>query len=485
MTTLGIELCDADLQTVALDQSGLRLLPVAEGAAPLGWPGFVYHDGEKFHFGRAGEDAWFVQPRRVCLTFWQKLSHESSPLTVGGKTQSYSEIAFYFFRDYLQRLAKAQGAAEKVVLAVPGAFLKDAGTEEERVGLLLGMAGELKLPVAGIVDMACAALCDPRSGGFNPALPVVVVDVHLQGADVSLVAAEQQLERKAFRHLPQSGFAQLFRHLNGTMGNRFLRHTAFDILEDGQIEQSFYRQLKDFTLGGAAEYRFQINTGNRGYEMLAKREQLEADAQPLMGALVQAVLAFVQDAGQSPALCTVALPDRTARLPGLEGRLRATGFTRLLRLPEGAAAAGAATTGQTRWPVVDLADVPVASALPLADARRAVGAPWEARLKKPPSAGPRPAPTHAIFEGIGFALAGDGRFTIGAKSAGCDVVLPETFNDAGNCVVQFVREGARLWLLEPAAAARTEVGAGDRIVVRCGTLTAEVLFARCPGGAGA
>src|SRR5581483_11039458 len=105
---------------------------------------------------------------------------------------------------------------------------------------------------------------------------------------------EEKLGRKDFLHLPHSGYAQLLKHFTSTMGNRFLRHTAFDILEDGRIEQTFFRQTKDFLLGEAPEHRYQINTATRTYEMIAKREQLASDAQQFVQSLVQGLQTFVQ-----------------------------------------------------------------------------------------------------------------------------------------------------------------------------------------------
>src|SRR4051812_38418761 len=336
MATLGIEMCDAGFQAASCRNSDAQCLSIADANGVLDWPGFAYHDGQKFSFGRAAEDQWFVHPRRVAHTFWARLAHEPSTIGPIGKAAAFSELAYHFFRDFTTRVADTS-TNDKLVLAVPGAYLKDAATEEEKIGLLLGMVGELKLPLAGIVDMACAALCDPRANGFNPALPVVVVDLHLEGADITLVSTEERLERKDFIHLPQSGFAQLLKHLTGTMGNRFLRHTAFDILEDGRIEQTFFRQTKDFLLSGAPEHRFQINTSSRTYEMLAKREQLATDTQAFSTTLVQGLQNFLHNSPHASEPCSVALTDRTARVPGLETRLRTAGFHRLLRLPAGAA----------------------------------------------------------------------------------------------------------------------------------------------------
>lgn len=491
MATLGIDLCDAAFQAAVAENETARPLAVTDAQGSADWPGFAYFDGQGFAFGRAAEDNWCVHPRRVAHTFWARLAHEPSTIGPIGKPAAFSELAFHFF-SFFARRANAAASAEKVVLAVPGAYLKDPATEEEKIGLLLGMAGELKLPLAGIVDSACAALCDPRAGGFNPALPVVVVDLHLEGADITLLAAEERLERRDFIHLPQSGFAQLLKHFTAAMGNRFLRHTAFDILEDGRIEQLFFRQTKDFLLNGAPEHRFQINTAKRTYEMLAKRDQLAADAQAFVTTLVSGLQAFLHQSPHASEPCTLALTDRTARVPGLEARLRAAGYHRILHLAAGAAACGAARIGESRHrPAADLADVPVDTAVPVALARRTAAAPWEARLQKLRANGAtRPLPTHAVLDGIGHAITPGPRFTIGASSLGADVALPAAFEVADDCAIPIVRDGGRLWFVDHAAqpagvpaapAARTAVEAGDRIMVRCGAASAEILFAHCNG----
>ncbi|HUR58971.1 MAG TPA: hypothetical protein VM029_14755 [Opitutaceae bacterium] len=490
MPTLGIELCDAGFQAASCDKTESQCLSVADGTGVLEWPGFAHFDGNKFAYGRAAEDAWFVHPRRVVHTFWSRLAHEASTLGPVGRAASYSELAFHFLREFMERTRGLSPGHEKVVLAVPGTYLKDTATEEEKIGLLLGMAGELKLPLAGVVDMAAASLCDPRASGFNPALPVIMLDLHLEGADITLLTTDEKLERKDFIHLPGSGYAQLLKHLTATMGNRFLRHTAFDILEDGRIEQTFFRQTKDFLLRGAAEHRFQINTAARTYELLAKREQLATDALTFVNMLVQGLQTFVHNSPHGAEPCTVALSDRTAVLPGLETRLRAAGFGRILRLPPGAAACGAARIGENDLRVHhDLADVPVLTSAPLSLARRSAAAPWEARLQKLRHAGPRPSPTHVILDGIGHAIGGAPRFTIGNAGLGSDLALPETFSSADDCSIPIVREGGRLWFLDTTVArdtgtsqqpVRTTVEAGDRLTIRCGAASADVLFAHCP-----
>jgi hypothetical protein len=306
-----------------------------------------------------------------------------------------------------------------------------------------------------------------------------------------LLGTEEKLERKDFIHLPQLGYAHLLKQVTGTMGNRFLRHTAFDILEDGKIEQTFFRQTKDFLVSESGEWRYHINTATRGYEMIAKREQLAADSHTFVVALVQGLQSFLQNSLHSSEPCTVALTDRTAHLPGIETRLRSAGFNRLLRLPKGAAACGAARIGAARMTVPDdLADVPLEKAVPLVDSRRSTSAEWEARLQKTRHSQTNPAPTHAILDGMGHALGAKPRFMIGLADLGADLVLPDGFNGTEDCAVPLVNESGRVWFVDAGPArpgfepsgsgSRTLINAGDRLTVRCKNASADILFAHCP-----
>src|SRR5947209_20615065 len=124
MPTLGIEMCDAGFRAASCKQNEAQLLAVSGGDGTIDWPGFAYHDGQKFWFGRTAEDAWFVHPRRVAHTFWARLAHEPSSIGPAGKPAAFSELAFHFWREFMQRVAVAHPATDKIVLAVPGAYLK-------------------------------------------------------------------------------------------------------------------------------------------------------------------------------------------------------------------------------------------------------------------------------------------------------------------------------------------------------------------------
>ncbi len=487
--THGIELCDANFQAARLEGEEPHLIRIAGSGADASFPGFALHDGGDYVFGQPAEAAWFVQPRKVVHTFWSKLNHDSSTLVVPPRSPSYSEVAYYFLRNFTARLAQTAPGATRMALAVPGVYLRDQTTEEEKIGLLLGMASDLKLPLAGVVDMATAALCDPRGPRFNPARPVLVLDLHLHTAELSLVVSAEKLERRAFLHFPQSGLLELLKHLTATMANRFLRQTSFDVMEDGRLEQEFYNQTKAFLTSDDPDFRYTLNTTKRGYEMAVKREQLVSDSQAFAENLVQMLLKFTQNHGLSPGLCAVALTERSIWLRQLESRLRAVGFVRFIRLPHGAAAAGAAMIAARLKVPSDLSEVPVLKSHASELSRNRMTQRWEVHLHRGRRSGqPAPRPTHALLDGLGRALAGRSRFSIGVQGLAADLPLPDDFNHATDCSLALQHEGQGWWFTDPSpteggVSPRIEIESGDRLQFRCGEHTAEILFAHCPPAA--
>ncbi len=489
MSIIGLEFCDAGLQSARGTENGPEVLDL--GGGETGWPAVACQEADGFRFGPEAEGMWFTHPRAVSHLFLEKLSHEASELTGrNGAPLSFSQLAYYFLTDYAKRVAARGGSPAKIVLAVPGRYLRDNATEEQTIGLLLGMASELKLPLVRIIDMGCAALGGAAARELPRGSPVVHVDVHLHAAEVSIYRQETQLVRRHYHHIPQTGYAPILRHLKNAMGNRFLRHTAFDIHEDRRLEQAFYQQTKDFLLGPGRlekEFLYQINTGRRSYQMPVTRAQLAADLQGFDQTLVTNVAGVAHDQGISPARCLVSLTDRAARLEGLESKLRSAGFTRIIRLRPGAAALGAAELGDGYPAVADLADVPVEAAVPITLASDHE-LPVEANLVRPLHLEGRPSPSHVIVDGIGRPI-GDNGLVIGTRHthSEVDVALPESFDAVGDYAVRVTRDGSRVRIELPASGLTTapvDLVAGDRLCLTGAGQTTEILLASCPAASG-
>jgi hypothetical protein len=173
-----------------------------------------------------------------------------------------------------------------------------------------------------------------------------------------------------------------------------------------------------------------------------------------------------------------------ALLPGIAAQFRSAGLTRLLHLPAGAAAAGAACLGEPRARLEDLSDLTVDTAVPLAFVAPRPHDHCEVRLVKSRRSATTQRPSHAICEGAGHALDHHTGFTIGTEAEAPDLALPEDFNASGtSCFIRLELADGHWWLVggdRTESGERIPIESGDRLTLRLGAHETEVLFAFCP-----
>jgi hypothetical protein len=143
----------------------------------------------------------------------------------------------------------------------------------------------------------------------------------------------------------------------------------------------------------------------------------------------------------------------------------------------------------------DLGDVPLETGVPLEETCRLAALHWEARLVKNKEPGPRVTPTHAILAGLGCAIGRQPRFTIGPADVGADLALPASIEAGPDVLVPLQLENGRIWFTDSGSLHakkesdgllnRTAVEAGDRLIIRCGDSSTEILFAECRSAGGA
>jgi hypothetical protein len=237
--TAGLELCDAGVCATAVEGADAWLIPLENNGVSS--PGYVYYDGERYICGRQAENRSRVYPRFVSDNCWDQLSLRVSDIKVEGKSPFYSELAFHHLQHIFKRIHQ-EGPVDKVVIALPGGFIAGDG-EEEKVGLVLGMIRHLKIPLAGMVDMAAASLVGhTRSGEWRT--PVAMhLDVHQRATTATVFKAGASVERVHLASIPV-GYAQVYHEITPKLANRFLSLTAFDVTHDAETEQQFYNQVK-------------------------------------------------------------------------------------------------------------------------------------------------------------------------------------------------------------------------------------------------
>ena len=184
MSIIGLELSDAGI--MAADSASEKLLQV-DGQAYES-PGFALPKKNGLLVGKVAENKAHLFPRQIIHNFWDHLN--TDPLEQPGPDvpQSTAEIAYNHLDLIWQHI---QQHGNEVIIAVPGFY------NRQQLGLLLGIANELSIPVKGFIPLALAA-----SPGAQPGKMILHLDIHLHRLEVTYLKQGQQLHigRIGHRH---------------------------------------------------------------------------------------------------------------------------------------------------------------------------------------------------------------------------------------------------------------------------------------------
>ncbi len=361
----GIEFSDFGFNASFIDDAGEVHAPVDESSGS--WPAFAAWNGSKLIFGREAEQRWRLHPRQASHVFWEHLSLAPSDLEGPPRVPAYSELAYAFLSAFWEGLVAQSGKPEKVVLAMPGQLLGDGDGDSPSIGLILAMARDLQIPLAGLCGLSTGSLNDPVSTAGLTGGRILYLDLHLHSAAMSLLTTDQdgRLHRRRYMRLPRLGYIPLIQGLHRAMGNRFLRATAFDVTAQRELDQAFYEQTREQLLDASrgADIRYSIQTATRVHQAAFPRETLRRDLGSHEQGWADAARKFLRDASLAPKDVTVVVSSRLRMLPGMDEALTSRGFSRMVHLQPGAAARGAARFAVAQDVAQDISTVPVISAV--------------------------------------------------------------------------------------------------------------------------
>jgi hypothetical protein len=219
MKILGVELNDS------------AITAVCEQDVVFAEPGYAIDHNGGAVFGWQARKFSRLFPRRLDNRFWQIL--EETPLSrpVGPHSSSADLV-----QAQLQRLWLAAGSrADGVVFAVPGRW------SDEQLGLLLGIAQDLQLPVRGLVDSAVAATRHEYRGG-----DLIHLDIALHEVTVTRISQAGQAGVGERVVIDSFGIERLERVCIELIARQFVEATRFDPLHEAESEQYLYDHLYDW-----------------------------------------------------------------------------------------------------------------------------------------------------------------------------------------------------------------------------------------------
>ncbi len=352
-------------------------------------PGFAFLDGDRLATGTAALANARIHPRSVQHRFWKELSAE--PLA--DRRFGHLSPADLASRQ-LEQMWSAAEAGSDLVLAVP------AYMQPGELGLLLGIAGELELPVVAMVDAAVAA----TRREYRHAVPVHV-DLGLHAAMLTRLSQRGHVQVERVEVIEDCGTYALYDAWLNAIAEVFVQQSRFDPLYDAETEQLLLDKLPGWLAEAAARETVPLELEYRGVGHQADIESLAlvGAAAPFYQRIASKLRALFR-ADETPA---IQVSDRIMRLPGLADMLKARVGGEVFGLEPGATARGA--LARCRDAARSGSAVGLRRQLPFDQAAVEV-----ARDDDPVGSGG--VPTHLLFGDIAWRVDGS-PLTIGSQAA--------------------------------------------------------------------
>lgn len=312
------------MSALAIEFNDASLTGVVAGELRFEEPGYAVAPDGDLLFGRQARAVARRYPRRLHNRYWEALSEESFAQPVG-LAHNAADLA----HAQLAGLWQAHGSdCDAAVFAVPASWTA------EQLGLLLGIAQEEGMPVAGFVDAAVAA-----TRREYPGRALFAVEARLHATDLVQIVQDGQAGLGERHCLADIGVERLERVVMAYLASCFVNDARFDPLHDADSEQALYDRLDDWldelTRGPAVEAELSARAGT--FEARLEQAALAARVTEACQPLLQRLRALLP-AGRPAA---VQLGSRLAAFPGVVAALSALPDTAVFVLEPGAVASGA------------------------------------------------------------------------------------------------------------------------------------------------
>lgn len=317
MARLALEIHDGALVASADGEEHLRLES----------PGVALWDGRRLMIGSTAEARSRLRPKDVHRRFWQELS--LAPLEPPfPETWTVAELVHAHLEAVWQEL---QEGVDSVLLVASGAF------SGKQLGLVLGIARSLKIPVRGLVDTALSAALPVAFD--RPRGRLLHLDLHQHRAVLTEIERHRELARGRIEVDNEVGWVPLQDLWARHIADVFIQATRFDPLYDAELEQILYHQIPSWLRELKTREALIPRLEGPGGEM-----SVELERRPLVQAAAaeyDKLIRLVQRISHRDEPSTILLSSHTARLPLLAQQLRAVTGSDVLELDAAASVRGA------------------------------------------------------------------------------------------------------------------------------------------------
>lgn len=423
MRLLGLELSDAGI-LVASQQAG-HLLPVDDDA--LESPGFAIADKKALHVGRAAARQAYLRPRHILHEFWDQLNLD--PLKYKApQARNHAEVACAHLASLWERI---RGHGDALVITVPGYATR------EQLGLILGIAQALSIPVQGFVSIPVAAATPS-----HPSRLRLHIDMHLHRFELTVLEASQHLRQIDSVSVAGKGLLALYTAWVTAIADAFVRATRFDPLHHAVSEQLLYDRLPHLLdqLQRESSTTIDIIASRKTYAVTLTREWFIETAARVFDDIRQMIARMQQQYGQPGQPLVIQVSQRIARLPGYQEALAVAQDTVWIELDPGASALGATQLWERMQPPDVSDNVSLFTSCPWPQSLT----PADVRDGDLPSSQQR-RPTHVLLGSLAYPITAQPLWIV--LQQGGTLAVCEQADDAAQLCASIVQEGDEVVLI--------------------------------------
>jgi len=368
----------------ALELNDASLAMAGPGDVSLLGPGYAADLDGVLRFGDEACALVRAKPRLAQRRYWAEMAEAPLPQPLA-RCRSSADLV----HEHLAHLWSLCAGADGVVLV--GMPEWSAG----QLGLLLGIARDIGMPVTGLVDAAVAASRRPC-----PGRSIWHLQATLENAFITRVGQEGGAARFVAREtVERCGIEALERGCAAFIARQFVEGSRFDPLHDAASEQQLYDRLPGWLLvaSRAAQAPASMEYAGQRFEARLDESALRERIARLWEPVTQKLRARFSP--HEPSVLLV--HPRLADFPGLLETLSRLPACTVMLLEPGAAARGALRLGAGNGAE---GAVRLTTTLPFDQPPADMG-PADASVAAP-------APSHIVFEGRAWRLS-DGELHIG------------------------------------------------------------------------
>ena len=451
MSQIAIELNDSGIMAAA----GQPVVLLEIDGTHRQSPGFALLEKKDVLVGRTAAAKAHLFPHQILNRFWDQLSTDPLEALAASAMQSNAEVAFQHLARIWERV---QNRCTEVVMAVPSFY------DHPQLGLILGMAQEMGMPLAGFLPQALAA-----SATVYPGNMLLYLDIHLHRTEIVYLKQAQQLTIADSQSVSDKGLLYLYRQWVEAIAQEFVRTTRFDPFHQAATEQHLYDQLPQVLarVQQRAAATVEISSGGALHGVSMTRDQVVSPVQPFFQEIVRLIESMRELHGQTDQPLVLQLSERFSRLPGCQQALSAIKDSRIVALDTGAGACGLLAIWDRLWEQGNRPGVSFFTSRP-----------WQvedfAKTSGRPAKWPNPErPTHVLYGSVAYPLS-DRPLIVGLKNDdGRSVLQIGDFNAGkapGHCAIRRDGDEVVLESYSGRTAFVDEIRVIGRVVLKCGQI---------------